>query len=103
MKWVREAPSCKITGPDGYKYEPVWMHPTDAEARGIKYGDVVEVFNERGRVPVRRLRHGENNPGALSIDTALGTIHVPGVLDRGGAINTICRQRPPPRIARAWS
>ena len=28
--------------------EPVWMHPKDAEARGLKNGDVVRVFNDRG-------------------------------------------------------
>ena len=29
--------------------EPVLMHPTDAKARGIKDGDIVELFNDRGR------------------------------------------------------
>ena len=29
------------------------MHPVDAEARGIADGDAVEVFNERGKIPLR--------------------------------------------------
>jgi anaerobic selenocysteine-containing dehydrogenase len=29
------------------------MHPTDAETRGIADGDEVEVFNERGKIPLR--------------------------------------------------
>jgi biotin/methionine sulfoxide reductase len=29
--------------------EPVYMHPADAAARGIATGDIVEVFNARGR------------------------------------------------------
>ena len=29
--------------------EPVLIHPTDARARGIEDGDVVEIWNERGR------------------------------------------------------
>ena len=29
--------------------EPVLIHPTDASARGIEDGDVVEVYNDRGR------------------------------------------------------
>ena len=28
------------------------MHPMDAEARGIADGDEVEVFNERGKIPL---------------------------------------------------
>jgi anaerobic selenocysteine-containing dehydrogenase len=40
----------KVTGPDGYKYEPLWIHTSEAEKRGIKHGDIVKVFNERGIV-----------------------------------------------------
>ena len=29
------------------------MHPDDAEARGIADGDAVEVFNDRGKIPLR--------------------------------------------------
>jgi len=29
--------------------EPMWMHPTDASARGLKTGDVARVFNDRGQ------------------------------------------------------
>jgi len=36
--------SCKIKG-----REPVLIHPDDGAARGIKEGDIVELFNERGR------------------------------------------------------
>src|SRR4030043_1148704 len=50
ISWLREIPPCKIKGPDGYLYHPLWINPHDAEARGIKYGDVVKVFNERGAV-----------------------------------------------------
>jgi trimethylamine-N-oxide reductase (cytochrome c) len=46
--WIREIPSAKIRGYDGYMYEPVWINPKDAEARGIKHGDIVKVYNDRG-------------------------------------------------------
>jgi trimethylamine-N-oxide reductase (cytochrome c) len=48
IPWLREIPTCKVKGYDGYMYEPVWIHPKDAEARGIKPGDIVKVYNDRG-------------------------------------------------------
>ena len=39
-----------IRGKDGYQYEPVWLSPKEAGKRGIKHGDIVKVFNERGIV-----------------------------------------------------
>jgi anaerobic selenocysteine-containing dehydrogenase len=48
VPWLREIPSCKIKGYDGYMYEAVWLHPVDAAARGIKHGDIIKLYNERG-------------------------------------------------------
>jgi len=50
VSWLREIPTCKVVGPDGYQYEPVWINPKDAEKRGVKDGDVVKIFNDRGWV-----------------------------------------------------
>lgn len=50
IPWLREIPTCKVVGPDGYAYEPVWINPKDAERLGIENGDIVKVFNERGAV-----------------------------------------------------
>lgn len=30
--------------------EPIWIHPQDAKAKGIKDGDIVRVFNARGEI-----------------------------------------------------
>ena len=91
MIWSREVETMKIRGKDGYAYEPCWMNPAEAEKRGIKTGDIVKVFNDRGivlcgayvteRVPEKTcyVDHGSR----------LDPI-IPGWLDRGGAINTIC-------------
>ena len=50
ITWQREIMTCKVKGWDGYMYEPIWINPQDAEARGIKDGDIVKMFNERGTV-----------------------------------------------------
>jgi trimethylamine-N-oxide reductase (cytochrome c) len=50
VPWFREIDQCRMEGFDGYMYEAIWMHPETAEARGIKYGDVVKIYNERGAV-----------------------------------------------------
>jgi trimethylamine-N-oxide reductase (cytochrome c) len=90
IAWTREIQTCKVRGLDGYQYEPVWMNPKDAEARGIKNGDVVQIFNERGIVlcgayVTQRLREG-----VVYVDHgARYDPIVPGEIDRGGAINTI--------------
>ncbi|MEM2914995.1 MAG: molybdopterin dinucleotide binding domain-containing protein, partial [Candidatus Bathyarchaeia archaeon] len=48
--WLREIPTCKIKGPDGYFYEPLWINPVDAEKLEIKTGDILKVYNEWGVV-----------------------------------------------------
>jgi anaerobic selenocysteine-containing dehydrogenase len=90
MKWLREIRTCKVEGPDGYYYEPLWIHPSDATPRGIADGDVVKIFNERGAVLAGAWVTERICPGAVYIDHgARWDPIVPGVLDRGGAINTI--------------
>jgi trimethylamine-N-oxide reductase (cytochrome c) len=90
ITWTREAPTMKVTGVDGYKYEPIWIHTSEAEKRGIKSGDIVKVYNERGIVlggayVTERLR-----PGVAYCDhgSRIDPI-IPGKVDRGGAINLI--------------
>ncbi len=37
VTWLREIKTCKVKGPDGYMYEPVWLNPIDAGKLGIAY------------------------------------------------------------------
>ena len=90
VTWTREAPTCKIIGPDYYAYEPVWIHPTEAAKRGIANGEIVKVFNEKGIVicgayVTERIRSGVAyvDHGARIDPIILGKV------DRGGAINLI--------------
>jgi anaerobic selenocysteine-containing dehydrogenase len=90
ITWTREIQTCKVTGPDGYKYEPLWINPVDAAARGIRTGDIVTVFNERGAVLGGAYITERMMPGVVYMDHgARYDPIVPGELDRGGAINTI--------------
>ncbi len=90
ITWTREVGTCKVTGPDGYKYEPLWMHTSEAAKRGIKNGDIVKIFNERGIVLAGAFVTERLRPGVVYIDhgARADAIKV-GEIDRGGAINTI--------------
>lgn len=90
ITWLREIETCKVTGPDGYQYHPVWLHTSTAEARGIKHGDIVSIFNERGAVLAGAYVTERIMPGVIYIDHGAKWDPIdPGVIDRGGAINTI--------------
>lgn len=45
----------------------VKIHPEDAGTRGIKTGDVVEVFNDRGHVVLKAVLSEEMRPGMVSV------------------------------------
>jgi molybdopterin guanine dinucleotide-containing S/N-oxide reductase-like protein len=90
ISWTREAPTCKVKGPDGYLYEPAWIHPSTAAKRDIKSGDIVRVFNERGAVLAGTYVTERIMPGVVYMDHgARVDFIIPGKLDRGGAVNLI--------------
>ena len=95
VDWIREI--AKVPGPDGYLYEPCWINPADAAARGIKGGDIVMVHNDRGSVLCGAVVTERIIPGAISVDHGakmdLATLHN-RLVDRGGCINLIA---PSPR------
>jgi molybdopterin guanine dinucleotide-containing S/N-oxide reductase-like protein len=90
ISWFHEIVTCKVKGPDGYHYEPIWINPADAAKRGIANGDVVRIYNERGSVLTGAYVTERMMPGVVYVDH--GARYDPiviGELDRGGAINTI--------------
>jgi trimethylamine-N-oxide reductase (cytochrome c) len=91
ITWFHEIETGKIKGPDGYLYEPAWIHPSEAEKRGIRHGDVVTVYNERGLVLCGAYVTERIMPGVIYVDHGSRYDPLePGIFDRGGAINTIC-------------
>ena len=49
--------------------EPIYISPIDAEKRGIRPGDVVEVFNSRGRCLAGAVITADLMPGVARIST----------------------------------
>ena len=88
--WSREIETMKIKGPDGYLYEPLWLSRAEAEKRGIRHGDIVKVYNERGVVLAAAYITERLIGQTCYIDHgARCDPIIPGWLDRGGAINLI--------------
>ena len=73
--------------------EPVWIHPDDADARGIENGDVVKIFNERGAILAGAVITEGLLPGVIQLST--GAWYDPqepgriGALDKHGNPNVL--------------
>ena len=80
------------------KAEPqrLWIHPLDAESRGIGSGDIVEVFNERGTSLLPAFVSERIMQGVIAMPQ--GGWYTPGHegRDRRGSINVLCSQRATP-------
>jgi molybdopterin guanine dinucleotide-containing S/N-oxide reductase-like protein len=87
--WLREIPTCKVKGHDGYSYEPLWIHPETAKQRGIKHGDIVKVYNERGTELFGAYVTERIIPGAVSADHGAHVDQITDKLDRGGSTDLI--------------
>jgi len=72
------------------------INPVDAAARGIKNGDMVKVFNDRGVIEVKAKVTPRIRPGV--VDVPQGTYHKPDAngVDKGGCINTLTKYHPSP-------
>ena len=49
--------------------EPVWIHPSDAEARGLANGDIVRLFNDRGELLAGVVVTPEVREGVVQLST----------------------------------
>ena len=74
----------------------VAMNTSDAEARGIKDGDQVMVFNDRGKVMIPARVTERIMPGV--VDLGEGAWYQPDEngVDRGGCANTLTNDVPSP-------
>jgi biotin/methionine sulfoxide reductase len=92
MDQGRVSQAAKIKG-----REPVLINPTDAEARGIKAGDIVRLFNDRGQCLAGAELSDELRPGVVSLATgAWFDLERPGVagsLEIHGNPNVLTRDQ----------
>jgi biotin/methionine sulfoxide reductase len=82
--------------------EAVWLHPDNASARGIRSGDVVRVFNERGACLAGAVLTRDVRPGVVRLPT--GAWFDPIETDRGllcvhGNPNALTRDVPTSRLS----
>jgi trimethylamine-N-oxide reductase (cytochrome c) len=96
VTWLKEIDAgFKIHGPDDYYYEAVWIHPKDAAKRGIEYGDIVKVYNDRGATLAGAYVTERVMPGVVRMPEGAryDPIEVGGT-DRGGAVNLLTSDKP---------
>ena len=97
IEWLNDIRQHRIVK-DGYAYWPMRLNPDDAEARGIKDGDLVMVYNDRARVLGVALVTERCRPGLLHSYQAAAKYDPlePGnadAIDRGGCVNLLSHSR----------
>ncbi len=95
--WVNDIPAHRQLK-NGYYYWSVRIHPQDAEARGIKEGDVVRLYNDRGVVLGAALVTERIRPGVIHSYCSSGKYDPaepgkPYTMDRGGCVNLLTSDR----------
>ncbi len=95
--WLDEIPGNRVIK-DGYAWWPIRLHPSDAEARGIKHGDIVKMYNDRGAVLgiaqlTERLRPGVAHSFQSSAKYDPLEPGKPGSIDKGGCVNLLTPAR----------
>ncbi|MFC1886496.1 molybdopterin-dependent oxidoreductase [Thermodesulfobacteriota bacterium] len=67
----------------------VWINPTDAEARLIKNGDLVDVFNDRGRIRIPAQVTERITPGVVNVSQGAWYTPDKDGVDIGGCANVL--------------
>jgi len=92
-KHKTRAHSCFDNNPVLNKLEPqsLWLNTRDAQSRGIKDGDKVRAFNDRGETIIPAKVTERIMPGVIALDE--GAWYTPDEKgrDRSGSANILCR------------
>lgn len=81
-----------------HKLDPqrLWMHPGDAEERGIGEGDEVLIWNDRGRMQIPAHLSERMMPGVIALSQGAWYDPAPDGTDQGGSINVLTSLHPTP-------
>jgi anaerobic selenocysteine-containing dehydrogenase len=94
VAWSRDEYQARISG-----YEMVRINPVDAKARGIKTGDVVRLYNDRGAILCGANVTERMRPGVIQVwDYGVYAPLNPGnpdSLDAGGDVHVVLPSRQP--------
>ena len=76
------------------------MNPVDAEARNLKHGDEIRIFNDRGEIHITVWVTERIRPGVVALPQGVWYDPVEpgkaGSVDRGGAVNVLTSDKPTP-------
>jgi trimethylamine-N-oxide reductase (cytochrome c) len=94
---MNEIPDHRVKKEDGYYYWIIRINSLDAEKRGIKDGDLVKAYNDRGEVILAAQVTERVGPGTVHSyegSAIYEPIGEPGEsADRGGTINLLTPSR----------
>jgi len=76
--------------------QAVWVNTLDAEERGIKDGELVKVFNDRGAIIIPVKVTPKVMPGVASIPQGAWYTQDKEGIDRRGCVNTLTKYKPTP-------
>jgi len=87
--------------------EPLWIHPQDADARGITEGSIVRVFNDRGAILAGVHLTEDLRPGVVQMSTGAWydpqDPSQPDSLDKHGNPNVLTEDRGSSRLGQGCS
>ncbi|MFH1490797.1 MAG: molybdopterin-dependent oxidoreductase, partial [Pseudomonadota bacterium] len=95
--WLNEIPVHRVWK-DGYPWWPARIHPSDAAPRGIRHGDIVKLYNDRGGVLCIAKVTERVRPGIVH-SYASSALYDPlepgkaGSVDQGGCVNILTSPR----------
>jgi anaerobic selenocysteine-containing dehydrogenase len=96
VTWLRKLH--KVRGAGGHEYETIWISEIDAQARGIKHGDIVTAFNDKGKLLAAAHVTERIKPGVVRMYYGANwqpdDPRSPGSMDRGGSANVLTSNEP---------
>jgi len=79
------------------------INPIDAEARGIKDGDMLKIYNDRGEIRITATVTERIMPGVVNVPQGAWFKPDENGIDRGGCPNTLCSEEYSPCGSFTWN